>query len=449
MKKLVALLFFTLSTVMFAQTLVAEMPSLSPAEKSIAAARREIANKPAQYAGYNHLAIALSRRARETSDVTYYARAEEALKKSVELAPADFESQKIRVWLLLGRHEFPAALDAARALNKKVPDDVLVYGFLTDANAELGNYGDAENAAQWMLNLRPGNLPGLTRAAYLRELFGDVEGAYELMDMAYQSTVPTETEDRAWILSQMGHLRFVDGKTDDAENILQQALTIFPKYHYALGNLAKVRIAQKRYDDAVALLKQRYDAAPHAENLYDLADALELAGRASDAKKAFAEFETKSLEESSRKDNSSRELVFYYADHANQPAKALAIAEQEHAWRHDVYAWALHVNAHDAEARKQLDTALAVGIRDAKLFAHAGEIALNLGDRAAAERYLQQSVTLDATGSERARVLLARLGHREMEQRSADRCGNRDRPAYGRRSFPKHAVGGQQGDCAH
>ena len=172
MKNIVALLLLSLSAVAFAQTPVAATSALSPAEKSMAAARKEIASKPAQYAGYNHLAIALSRRARETSDVTYYAQAEEALRKSMELAPADFESQKIHVWLLLGRHEFPAALEAATILNKKVPDDILVYGFLVDANAELGNYDAAENAAQWMLNLRPGNLPGMTRAAYLRELFG-------------------------------------------------------------------------------------------------------------------------------------------------------------------------------------------------------------------------------------------------------------------------------------
>lgn len=420
MKKLVALLLLSLAAAAFAQTPVAET-SLSPAEKSMAAAQKEIASKPVQAGGYNHLAIALSRRARETSDVRYCAQAEEALKKSMELAPADFESQKIRVWLLLGRHEFPAALEAARVLNKRVPDDILVYGFLTDANAELGNYSDAEDAAQWMLNLRPGNLPGLTRAAYLRELLGDVEGAYQLMDMAYQSTVPTETEDRAWILSQMGHLRFIDGKTDDADKILQQALIIFPNYHYALGNLAKVRITQKRYDEAVALLQQRYDAAPHAENLYDLAEGLQLAGRTGEAKKAFAKFETYSLAESVRKDNSSRELVFYYADHANQPSKALAIANQERQWRHDVYtldafAWALHVNGQDAEARKQLDTALAVGIRDAKLFEHAGEIALKLGDRPTAVRYLRQSVSLNATGSEQARLILAGLGHPKISK---------------------------------
>ena len=403
MKKLVALLILSLSAVAFAQTPVAAKSSLTPAEQSIAAARKEIAKKPAQFSGYNQLAIALSRRARETSDVAYYAQAEDALKKSSELSPNNIEGEKIHVWLLLGRHEFPAALEAAKILNKKVPDDILVYGFMTDANAELGNYKDAEDAAQWMLNLRPGNLPGMTRGAYLRELFGDVDGAYEWMDMAYQATVPTETEDRAWILSQMGHLRFIAGRTDDAENIFQQALVLFPGYHYALGNLAKVRIAQKRYDDAVVLLQQRYDAAPHAENLYDLAEALQLAGRTEDSKKAFAEFEIKSIAESSRKDNSSRELVFYYADHAHQAARALEVAKQEYAWRHDVYtldayAWALHVNGQDAEARKQIEIALAVGIHDAKLFAHAGEIALKLGDRANAERYLRQSASLHTSG---------------------------------------------------
>lgn len=423
MKKLIALLFLSLTTFVPAQTpgSSTDKSTLTPAEQSIASAQKEIAKKPMSYFGYNQLAIALSRRARETSDITFYAQAEDALKKSLELSPNNLEAEKIRVWLLLGRHEFPTALEAATVLNKKVPDDVLVYGFLVDANAELGNYSAAENAAQWMLNLRPGNLPGLARAAYLRELFGDVDGAYELMDMAYQATVPTETEDRAWILSQMGHLRLIVGRTDEADSILRQALTLFPGYHYALGNLAKVRIAQKKYDDAVTLLQQRYQAAPHAENLYDLAEALELAGRVEDAHKAFTEFETKSLAESSRKDNSSRELIFYYADHAHQPAKALEIARQEFAWRHDVYtldayAWALHVNGQDVEARTQIDQALAVGVRDAKLFAHAGTISMKLGNRDKAEHFLRESVSLHTYGSEQARVLLAALGSAASER---------------------------------
>jgi tetratricopeptide (TPR) repeat protein len=388
--------------------------NLSPAEQSIVGARKAISDKPREYAGYNLLAMALVRRAQETSDVSFYAQAEDAVKKSLAIAPNNFETEKIQVSILLGEHEYPAALEGAKTLNKRVPDDVMVYGLLTDANVELGNYKDAEDSAQWMLNLRPGNRPALTRAAHLRELFGDTEGAYELMELAYQSTPPTETGERAGILTQMGHLRLASGNTDAAEKLFLQALTSFPHYPSALGNLAQVRSTQKRYAEALVLLQQRYQDVPHSENLYDLAEALQLAGRDTEAKKTFADFEAKSLAESARKDNSDRELVFYYADHTHQPAKALQVAQQEYAWRHDVYtldayAWALHVNGQDAEARKQIESALAVGIRDSKIFAHAGEIALKLGDRTTAQNYLQEAVSLHAIGSEHAQFVLAQV----------------------------------------
>jgi len=420
MKKLTALLLMHMAAVAaVAQTMTLPPDAkLSPAERSMAQANRLIEKNPKNFEAYNALALALSRRARESSDVKFYAQAEETLKKSFEIYPGNFDGERIHVWLLLGEHEFASAREGARKLNLKMPDDVMVYGFLTDANIELGNYKEAEDAAQLMLDLRPGNLPGLTRAAYLRELFGDLDGSVELMNMAYQSTPPSETEDRAWILSQIAHLQLISGKITEADNTLQQALALFPGYHYALGNLAKVRIEQKRYEDAVNLLQQRYDAAQHAENLYDLAEALDLAGQQEQAQKDFAEFETKSILESARADNSNRELIFYYADHAHQPAKALQVAQAERARRHDVftldaYAWALHVNGRDTEARTQIAAALAVGIRDPKMLHHAGEIALSTGDRAAAEQDLLDSMKMNAPGSSQARELLASLSAAE------------------------------------
>ena len=409
------LVILSTTTVLVAQTNTAKAEvKISPAEQSMAQAQRMIEKNPKNYEAYNALALALSRRARETSDVKFYAEAEETLKQSFAISPDNFDGGRIEVWLLLGKHEFGAAREEALKLNKRMPDDVMVYGFLTDANAELGNYEEAEKAAQLMLNLRPGNSPGVTRAAYLRELFGDVDGALELMNMALESTSPSEVEDSAWILAQMGHLQLSVGRLNDAEKNLQQALTLFPGYHYALGNLAKVRIAQRRYDEAVHLLQQRYEAAPHAENLYDLAGALQLAGKAEEAKKAFAEFEQKSLLETNRADNSNRELIFYYADHAQQPLKALEVANREFARRHDVYtldayAWSLHVNGRNQEARQQIEAALAVGIRDAKMIRHAGEIALAVGDRETAHKYFQQAANLEAGASLVAGTTSARL----------------------------------------
>jgi tetratricopeptide (TPR) repeat protein len=351
----------------------------SPAARKVELARKAIAANPKSVQGYTDLALALARRARETSDTNFYTQAEAALGQALAIEPSNFAALKVQVWLLLGRHEFAQALEKATILNQRAPDDVLVYGFLCDANVELGNYADAEKAAQWMLDLRPGNVPALTRVAYLRELFGDLEGAVEAMNLAYQGTSPTETEDRAWILAQVGHLRLIEGRAADAGRVLNQALALFPGYHYALGYLANVRMAQQRFAEAVTLLEQRYRSAPHPENLFALAEALHQAGREDEARAAFHQFEKSSRAEMNDADNANHELIAYYANYAGKPEEALRIAKRELARRRDVYtlaayAWALHVAGDDVEARRRMQQALKIGIKDPKLLNWAAAI---------------------------------------------------------------------------
>jgi tetratricopeptide (TPR) repeat protein len=373
----------------------------TPAQQKITWAQKRVEKNPRQYQAYNDWALALAQRARETARVELYAQAEDVLKKSFELAPDNFEGRKVRVWLLLGQHDFAAALAEAQELNRRAPDDVMVYGLIVDAQVHLGNYAEAEKAAQWMLDLRPGNVPGLTRAAHLRELFGDVDGAVELMQMAYTQLSPSETEERAWLLTQMAHLNLSLGRVELAAPILEQALKLFPDYHYALAAMAELRAAQGRHAEAAQLLRRRYLAAPHAENLFDLAVALHRAGNAKESAIAFAEFEKQARSEIESVDNANRELTFYYCDIAHRPVEALRVAEVEIARRRDVhtldaYAWALFRNRRFAEAQKQIESALAVGVRDARLFYHAGAIAEARGNAAAAREYYRKS--LDTNG---------------------------------------------------
>ena len=341
---------------------------------------REGCGQPGTKYDWNSLAMAYARLARETSDVGYYTRAEETLAKSFAIAPDNYEGLKVKAWLLLGRHEFAKAAELATKLNRENPDDVTVYGYLADAQAELGNYKEAVAAVQWMLNLRPGNVAGLTRAAYLRELHGDIDGALELMQMALDSMPFHETEDRAWMLTQMAHLHLLAGRTQKAEALANSALDVFPSYHYALGALAQVRLVQKRYADAVSLLQRRYDSAPHPENLFSLAEAQWMDGRKADASKSFAGFVEKARKEMQLADNANRELVTYYADYAKQPSEALRIAKAELARRHDVYAldsyaWALSANGYYDAAEEQIHKALATGLKDPTVLRHAAEIA--------------------------------------------------------------------------
>src|ERR1700689_5771644 len=66
----------------------------TPAETAIEKAQAEIAKHPDHAPYYNALAMAYARRARETSDVQFYAKAEETLKHSFALAPDNYDGLK-------------------------------------------------------------------------------------------------------------------------------------------------------------------------------------------------------------------------------------------------------------------------------------------------------------------------------------------------------------------
>ena len=217
--------------------------NVTPAEFAIQNAQTEITRQPEFFQGYNHLAMAYARRARESNDASFYTKAEETLRKSLTLSPDNYDGRKTGVFIHLGKHEWPAALDAARKLNKEVPDDVAAYGYIADAEIALGDYKDAVEQTQWMLNLRPGNAPGLLRAGRLREVYKDWNGALEVLQMAYDATPFAETEERSWVLVQMARVSSEAGDLKSAESQVNEALQIFPQYHLALAARNEIRAA--------------------------------------------------------------------------------------------------------------------------------------------------------------------------------------------------------------
>lgn len=374
----------------------------TPAERAIATARRTIEARPKDALAHVELAWALTRRARETADTSWYEHSDSAAVRALELDETNFEAQKVLVWNLLGRHEFVAARDAAKVLQERSLDDTLVYGFLVDAYVELGQYAEAEDAAQWMLNLRQGAPATLTRVGYLRELFGEVEGAIDVMWMAYHATRPGEIEDRAWILTQLSHLELQRGKLVDSERAVSAALDLFPDYHYALAQLAHLRRRQGRLDETVQLLHRRYEVAPHPENLYEYAVALADVGRTEEAGAAFSGFEAGALAESENVDNANVELIRYWIEHADPPQveRAVALAEARVAERADLrgrlaLARALQAAGETEEAFEAATKAVEVGTVDPETRYFVGRLALELGDHPAASEHFDITCQMD------------------------------------------------------
>lgn len=389
--KAIAAAQLVLSAVAFAQN-----PPPSSAQRAVDAAQEQIKREPKSADSYNELARALVRRARESGDPDYYRQAQQAVDDSLRIAPDNFEGDKAHVLVLLGERKYSAALELAEKLHKHTPDDVQVWGMIADAALELGDYDRSEYAAQWMLRLRRGNLPGMVRGALLRRVFGDVDGALDWLNSVFRLTNATELEERAWLLTHIAQLRLEMGKFELADEILTQALQIYPDYYFTLDALAQTRSAEGKDGEAAELLRRAQKIAPHPRRLFALAMALKGAGDAAGADRTFAQFERQALEITAKPDNANYELVYYYTDVAHKPTDALRVGKAEIARRHDIltldaYAWALSANGQYSQARAELDKALKVGIRDARLFAHAANIAEKLSDRAAAAKFERQA----------------------------------------------------------
>ena len=352
----------------------------SPAEFQIETAQRALQKQPDSVKHLDALAVGLTRRARETGDAAYYEKAAQAIEKAERLQPGDPGTLRISAWVAMGRHEFAQAYKITKKVDRRAPHDAWNLSVMGDALMELGRYGEAENAFQAMIDLKPGPA-AWTRVAYLRETRGDLEGALEMMHLALDSTEPREREDRAWILVQIAHLQEMEGQLAASEQSYRQALESYAGYHYALAGLAALELRQGSAAESAEHAAQSIQAAPHAERYLLLADALRALGREEEANDAESTFERKALENVALADNENHDLVLYYLERRPDPSKALSIAQREAVRRRDIHtmdrlAVALAAEGHPRRAARILRRVLEVGTRDPLIRAHAASLSL-------------------------------------------------------------------------
>jgi tetratricopeptide (TPR) repeat protein len=354
----------------------------SPAEMQIERARAELEAHPGRVKSLNALAVALTRRARESGDTRYYEDAAQALEQASRSEPDNPASMRIAAWVAMGRHQFAAAYDLTRRYDRRHGADPWNLSVMGDALMELGRYDEAEKAYQRMVDLKPGPI-AYSRVAYLRELRGDLQGAEEMMRTAYAATRPEESEDRAWLQVQVAHLRSLQNDAAGAEAAYRQALAEFPGYHYALAGHSELALRLGRAEEAAALAQRSIDAAPHAERYLLLADALRALDRETEARAAEDTFERLALANVDNPDNENHDLVLYYLERRPDPARALAIARLEATRRQDIHtldrlAMALEANGRHHEAARLMKRIREIGSRDPVIVAHLARFAPSL-----------------------------------------------------------------------
>jgi tetratricopeptide (TPR) repeat protein len=393
-----------------------ESSPLTKVDQRILRAQQIIARTPDKADGYNQLASAYMQKARETADFGFNATAADTITRSLSIEPDNYDALKLRAKLQLTYHRFAEALETARRAQAVRNDDHDVWGQVTDALVELGDYPAAVKSAQKMIDLRPDS-SSYARVSYLRSLHGDTYGAIQAMNAAVKAADPNDREAMAWCRVQLGNELMNAGKLAEAESQFDDALRIFPDHRLGLHAKAHARIAAGDFQEAVEIYERDYARSASADTAQALGDLYKLLGHEELAQGWYEKFEPLEKENAAI-ERSWRHMLNYWLDHDQNLEEGLAIATREYEVRKDIFtcdslAWALFKNGRVKEAKKMIDETLRTGSRDARINYHAGLIYRSLRMQDKAARYLRRAAAMnsafDPIQSQAAQKLLAAL----------------------------------------
>ncbi len=386
-----------------------------PVDAMLRRLRAAAQHNPAKAENWIELGNAWVRKARDSATPAYYRIADACAEVALGLSPHNRLALDLRGLALMNDHRFEEARRLEQSIVDVEPSDAMAWGTLSDALLELGRTGEAAQAMQRMMDLKP-NLPSYSRAAHILWLRGDVAGAKEAVRLAIDAGADSrDLEPRAWVIVQAAQIFWNEGDLDGAEAGYDRALQDVADFAPALAGKGQVALARGDARAAVRLLLAAYRRSPLVSTLWLLGDARLAAGDTQSAEEVYQRIGRQG-------GNDPRTLALFLATKDRERERALQLAEAERTVRDDQYtedawAWALYRADRLAEARAASDRATQLGTRDAKLLYHAGAIRLAAGEaqgRKLVLRALALNPHFDLTGASEARRL---LGEHELARR--------------------------------
>ena len=341
--------------------------------------------------------------ARITGDHVYYDMAAmHYVNQVLEKDSLNFEGVTYKSMIYLSQHHFTDGLNyglKAAAIN---PYNAFVYGMLTDAYVELGNYDKAVESADKMMSIRP-DLRSYSRVSYLREIYGDYPGAIDAMKMAVEAGAPGD-ESTSWARVQLGHLYEQIGDMKSAEMHYLITLEDRPNYAYAYAGLGRIAKANKEYKKAIGFFAKADSLVIDYSFKDELSDVYALNGQKKESKE-MSDQVIQSLSDASQsglKDENighyaDRELAYVYIK-ANNYDKALEHALAEYNRRpnnidvNECLAWAYYQKKDFKKAEQYIQVAVKTKSKNPVLLCRAGMIMAKNGDAVTAKLYLQEAL---------------------------------------------------------
>ena len=389
----------------------------SELERLISAYEEQVHGHPNSTA-FTFLAKLYLQRARLTGDLGTYEQARAAVARSLRMSPKDTEARTLLATLQYTTHDFAAALRTASSI---VAGDQTALGasaIIADAQMELGDYGHATGIIATLHAKAPHSSAVEVRQARLSFLRGDTATARSL---AAAATRDAKAEGAfgaslAFFHTFEGQLAFDAGRYADAADAYRIALSLAPDWIVAEYGLARAEASLGDLGAAVSSYERLVAQQPQPDALGALGDLYRAMGRTALASREYDTVQFIGTLARINRQVFNRQLVLFDADHGVHVSEALALAENELRVRRDVYgydaySWILYRAGRYADAAAASQRALALGTNDARLWYHAGMIAIANGDRSTGTTWLRRALALspsfDLLQAKRAREALS------------------------------------------
>lgn len=330
-------------------------------------------------------------KARASFDPGFYNLAEQCALCIESKKPHSAEAMLLRGHVLHNLHQFSEGEALARKLvaQRGLSFD---YGLLGDLLMEQGKLDEAIDAYQNMMDQKPGP-QAYSRAAHVRWLKGDLQGAIAMMEMATGASSSRDPESSAWAHVRLALYELQAHNTQKASNLIETALALQPDYAPALLARGRVLLSEGKNAEATDPLTRAVQLNPLPEYQWVLMEALRTAGRGDEA----CAVEGQLMQRGAADD--PRTFALYLATTGHDAKTAMQLAEEECTVRSDIFtldtlAWALRAAGRIQEAHLFSKRALAEGTQDARLFYHAAVIAVAIGQLKEAEGWFEKAAAI-------------------------------------------------------
>ncbi|HET6511688.1 MAG TPA: tetratricopeptide repeat protein, partial [Candidatus Kapabacteria bacterium] len=188
------------------------------------------------------------------------------------------------------------------------------------------------------------------------------------------------------------------GNLKRAEMEFRIALEERPNYAFALGSIGRIRVAQKKYDQAITLLDSASTLVPEFSFAQLKADVLRIQGKYDEEASIIKEIEQGLAEDEASGHAMDREFAMLYATRGIEKEKAEKYARKEFAKRpasmdaQYTLALACYRSGKLVEAQRLMQEVLGKGSKNPEHLATAGLIFKGIGEGIWAEKLISQAL---------------------------------------------------------